>query len=426
MLLADGAWAQWGLVWGRRSMPLLGSLMIHGLALVGLSRWEAQPSDPLEWQVETVELTPEELARVPDLELEPEPSALVPPGEVGGWQGLPVPSQGRSREEAGAAGRWQLPPEMTEELPEQRSGRDLYERWRRQQAQEQRLQEQRDRRLEQQQRRREQQRRQQEQQGRRDRGGDADTSDKAEGRQGATQDQQDQDDQDENQQEQTQGTQTQTPTPSPRPSGNGADGTNGTNPPREVAGPLTQLPPVSGNPPAAGDRGQFTFDGRQVGTDAAGIALGNLLAETAPWGQRYGDQPMRDDAGQVPEGMQGAWFLVNEDKPLETTYRTPVALCSLSPAPDVVRLAVLLGPDGQRATGTPPEAFQPQVVTSSGYRALDDYAIAQLNAALSAQQANGKKRLTPFNGYGVFVYSIRYRQPAGICAPQGNEPAPNS
>ncbi|MCG9885224.1 MAG: hypothetical protein MH825_06535 [Cyanobacteria bacterium] len=418
----DGVWGRRTalLIWGRRSLPLLGSLLIHGLVLASLSAWGGRSPEATQWQVETVELTPEELVRVPDLEPSVEPP-LSSPGGVGGWQGLPVPSEETPPQSGSrAADRWQLPSSSDGGLAEERSGRALYDRWLRQQerdrlqerAEQRRLQAQRDR-------IRAQERRRQEQEQARRRQEQGDQGDRADGS-GGTEDQKN---------TRGQGTQGQAEDQKTGSSGSQTQGTNPggdqnqgdrTDGPREVAGPLAQLPPVASNPPAAGDRGQFTFDGRQVGTDTAGVTLGNLLASDAPWGQLYGEQPMRDGDGKVPEAMQGAWLLVNDGKPLDSPYRTPVALCSLSPAPEVVRLAVLIGPDGQRATGTPPEAFQPQVVTSSGYRALDDYAIAQLDAALTAQQEEGKKRLTPFNGYGVFVYAIRYAKSAEVCGPQGN------
>ncbi|GAB4344114.1 MAG: hypothetical protein Fur0042_07680 [Cyanophyceae cyanobacterium] len=415
----DGVWGRRTelLIWGRRSLPLVGSLLIHGLVLASLSAWEGRSPVATDWQVETVELTPEELARVPDLDPSAEPP-LSPPEAVGGWQGLPVPSEGTQMPQGSrAADRWSLPSSLEDRQGDggvsERVGRALYDRWLRQQerdrlqaqaAAQRRLQAQRDRRQAQRekaQREQEQAQREREERERRQAG---QGGDRAEGTKTAG--------------DQTQGTNGGQGTGT---AGGQTQGTNGAPPPpREVAGPLTQLPPVAGNPPAPGDRTQFSFDGSRVGTEAAGLALGSLLADDAPWGQRYGEKPMRDGAGKEPEGMQGAWMLVDNDKPLEAVYRTPVALCSLTPEPAVIRLAVLMGPDGQRATGTPPDAFQPQVVTSSGYRALDDYAIAQLEAALTAQQDEGKKRLTPFDGYGVFVYAIRYAKSAEVCGPQGN------
>jgi hypothetical protein len=429
-MVVEGLWGRRAMLlgWGRRSLPLLGSLLIHGLALASLSAWGGRSPQETEWQVETLELTPEELARVPD-PVDPQVESPLPTGPVGGWQGLPVPSEGTRAPQGGrAADRWSLPSSLDGGLEgggaTERTGRELYERWLRQQerdraqerADQRRLQAQRDR-LRAQERRRQQQAQQeqaQREQAQRER--------EEQGQQGNRGDQGDDTATAGDQGDAAQGSgENQGPTPGATGESGPNGGPNGgpNSPPQEVAGPLAQLPPVSSNPPALGDRGQFSFDGSQVGTDAAGLALGNLLADDAPWGQRYGEQPMRDGAGKVPEGMQGAWLLVDNDKPLEATYRTPVALCNLNPEPATIRLAVLVGPDGQRATGNPPEAFQPQVVTSSGYRALDDYAIAQLDAALAAQQDEGKKRLTEFDGYGVFVYAVRYAKSPEVCGPQG-------
>jgi hypothetical protein len=160
----------------------------------------------------------------------------------------------------------------------------------------------------------------------------------------------------------------------------------------------------------------FVYDGTGVDNGRNQVAqsrLTALQAEGGLWSDRLSNERMTDQEGN-PESR--FWVAVNPDEPLPIPYPAGI-LSLLDPAPQVLRIAVLVGPEGRPTPETAPE-----ILSSSGYAALDAQAQKTLIAALQDQDAP----LTDRPGYRVYIYWLQFEAVGGDRPPTETPESPES
>ena len=154
----------------------------------------------------------------------------------------------------------------------------------------------------------------------------------------------------------------------------------------------------------------WEHDGRSVRN--SGQVLGS--AELNPWREVVAANQLKDTEGNKPEEVDDQFWLKHEvGENLEASLVVPfpsAILCSLSPTPGEVDIAMLGGPNGKFVPGE-----SPKLLKSSGYGPLDGEALEWIYRNLRDTQ------LTPHQGYIIHLFTLSF--PTTTCNSSGGDPA---